>query len=131
MFVALSFLQHVSVPAGCESILSLFRSGIGGFHELTAYELSLFFTFFVFLQFWNMFNARAFGTGRSALHLKGCNGFLTIAMVILVGQFIIVTCGYGFFNVVPLCWNDWLLLIGSTSLVLWTGEFFRLFRKPA
>lgn len=131
MFVALSFLQHVSVPAGCESILSLFRSGIGGFHELTAYELSLFFTFFVFLQFWNMFNARAFGTGRSALHLKGCNGFLTIAMVILVGQFIIVTCGYGFFNVVPLRWNDWLLLIGSTSLVLWTGEFFRLFRKPA
>lgn len=131
MFVALSFLQHVSVPAGCESILSLFRSGIGGFHELTAYELSLFFTFFVFLQFWNMFNARAFGTGRSALHLKGCNGFLTIAMVILVGQFIIVTCGYGFFNVVPLRWNDWLLLIGSTSFVLWTGEFFRMFRKPA
>ena len=48
-----------------------------------------------------MFNARAFGTGRSALHLKECSGFLTIAFVILVGQFVIVTCGYGFFNVVP------------------------------
>ncbi len=129
LFVALSFLQHVSAPAGSpESIISMLHVGIGGFHELTAYELSLFFTFFVFLQFWNMFNARAFGTGRSALHLKGCNGFLTIAMVILVGQFIIVTFGYGFFNVVPLRWSDWLLIIASTSLVLWAGELFRIKR---
>jgi len=129
LFVLLSFLQHVSVPHGCESVVALFRSGIGGFHELTAYELSLFFTFFVFLQFWNMFNARAFGTGRSALHLKGCDGFLTIAVVILIGQFIIVTCGYGFFNVVPLGWSDWLLVIVSTSIVLWLGEAVRLLKK--
>ena len=130
LFVALSFLQHVSAEgASAESIISLIKSGVGGFHELTAYELSLFFTFFVFLQFWNMFNARAFGTGRSALHLKGCNGFLTIALVILIGQFIIVTFGYGFFNVVPLRWSDWLLIIAGTSLVLWTGELFRAMHR--
>lgn len=127
LFMALSFLQHaVASGNNAESIVSLISSGIGGFHELTAYELSLFFTFFVFLQFWNMFNARAFGTGRSALHLKGCNGFLTIALVILIGQFIIVTVGYGFFNVVPLRWSDWLLIIASTSFVLWGGELFRV-----
>ncbi|MDE7116618.1 MAG: cation transporting ATPase C-terminal domain-containing protein, partial [Muribaculaceae bacterium] len=130
LFAVLSFFQH-AVAAGpdAESIITLVKSGLGGFHELTAYELSLFFTFFVFLQFWNMFNARAFGTGRSALHLKGCTGFLIIALVILVGQFVIVTCGYGFFNVVPLRWSDWLIIISGTSFVLWAGELFRAMHR--
>ncbi len=130
LFAVLSFFQH-AVAAGpdAESIISLMKSGLGGFHELTAYELSLFFTFFVFLQFWNMFNARAFGTGRSALHLKECSGFLTIAFVILVGQFVIVTCGYGFFNVVPLRWSDWLIIISGTSIVFWAGELFRVMHR--
>ncbi len=130
LFAVLSFFQH-AVAAGpdAESIISLVKSGLGGFHELTAYELSLFFTFFVFLQFWNMFNARAFGTGRSALHLKECSGFLTIAFVILVGQFVIVTCGYGFFNVVPLRWSDWLIIISGTSIVFWAGELFRVMHR--
>lgn len=130
LFAVLSFFQH-AVAAGpdAESIISLVKSGLGGFHELTAYELSLFFTFFVFLQFWNMFNARAFGTGRSALHLKECSGFMTIAFVILVGQFVIVTCGYGFFNVVPLRWSDWLIIISGTSIVFWAGELFRVMHR--
>ncbi|GFI38381.1 calcium-transporting ATPase [Muribaculaceae bacterium] len=130
LFAVLSFFQH-AVAAGpdAESIISLVKSGLGGFHELTAYELSLFFTFFVFLQFWNMFNARAFGTGRSALHLKECSGFLTIAFVILVGQFVIVTCGYGFFHVVPLRWSDWLIIISGTSIVFWAGELFRVMHR--
>lgn len=130
LFAVLSFFQH-AVAAGPDavSIISLVKSGLGGFHELTAYELSLFFTFFVFLQFWNMFNARAFGTGRSALHLKECSGFLTIAFVILVGQFVIVTCGYGFFNVVPLRWSDWLIIISGTSIVFWAGELFRVMHR--
>ena len=93
---------------------------------LSPYELSLFFTTFIFLQFWNMFNAKAFATHRSALHFKNCGEFLTIALFILVGQVIIVTIGGRFFNVVPLSVTDWLIIIGSTSLVLWAGEILRL-----
>ncbi len=93
------------------------------------YELSVFFTVFVFLQFWNMFNARAYATGRSALHLGGCRGFLLIAFVILVGQVLIVQCGGRFFSVHPLSFTDWLLIVGSTSVVLWAGELLRLFAK--
>lgn len=93
---------------------------------LSPYELSLFFTTFIFLQFWNMFNAKAFATHRSALHFKNCGEFLTIALFILVGQIIIVTIGGRFFNVVPLSLTDWLIIIASTSLVLWVGEILRL-----
>lgn len=92
---------------------------------LTPYELSLFFTIFVFLQFWNMFNARAFATGKSAFDFKDCEGFLIIAAVILGGQILIVSLGGNFFNVVPLKFGDWLMIIGITSLVLWIGELFR------
>ncbi|MDE6692800.1 MAG: cation transporting ATPase C-terminal domain-containing protein, partial [Muribaculaceae bacterium] len=96
---------------------------------LTPYELSLFFTIFVFLQFWNMFNARAFETGRSAFHFKGCSGFVMIALAILVGQIVIVSIGGQFFNVVPLKLIDWVIIIASTSLVLWIGEAIRLVKK--
>ena len=92
---------------------------------LSGYELSLFFTIFVFLQFWNMFNARAYATGRSALHLKGCSGFGLTALIIVVGQILIVSVGGGFFSVEPLKLTDWLLIIGGTSMVLWIGEAIR------
>ncbi|MDE7349737.1 MAG: cation-translocating P-type ATPase, partial [Muribaculaceae bacterium] len=97
--------------------------------SLTSYELSMFFTIFVFLQFWNMFNARAFQTGRSAFHFQGAGGFVTIALAILIGQIAIVTVGGEFFNVTPLSLEDWLIIIGSTSFVLWIGEILRLFKK--
>ena len=90
---------------------------------------SAFFTIFVMLQFWNMFNARAYATGRSALHLKGCKGFLLIAALIFGGQLLIVNFGGEFFNVEPLPLTTWLLIIVFTSLVLWVGEVVRLFRK--
>lgn len=93
--------------------------------DLTPYELSLFFTIFVFLQFWNMFNARAFATGQSALHFKNCSGFLLIAAVIFGGQILIVSLGGNFFQVQPIKFGDWLIIIGVTSLVLWIGELFR------
>lgn len=93
---------------------------------LSGYELSLFFTIFVFLQFWNMFNARAYSTGRSALHLKGCSGFGLTALIIVAGQILIVSVGGQFFNVVPLKLMDWLVIIGGTSIVLWIGEAVRL-----
>ena len=90
---------------------------------------STFFTVFVMLQFWNMFNARAFATGRSALHLKDCKGFLLIAALIFVGQLLIVNFGGEFFNVEPLPLTTWLLIIVGTSLVLWGGELARLIRR--
>lgn len=93
---------------------------------LSGYELSLFFTIFVFLQFWNMFNARAYATGRSALNLKGCAGFGLTALIIVVGQILIVSVGGRFFSVEPLKITDWLLIIGGTSIVLWIGEVIRL-----
>ena len=96
---------------------------------LSGYELSLFFTSFVFLQFWNMFNARAFATGRSAFHFKGCRGFILIALAILGGQVLIVSVGGDFFSVEPLKPVDWAIIIGGTSSVLWIGELLRLFRK--
>ena len=102
---------------------------MGGNTGLSGYELSLFFTIFVFLQFWNMFNARAFETGRSAFHFKGCEGFNLIALLILFGQILIVSIGGEFFNVEPLRLIDWLIIIAGTSLVLWIGEIIRLFNK--
>jgi len=93
------------------------------------YDLSLFFTTFVMLQFWNMFNARAFQTGQSALRLKGCKGFNFIAGCILIGQILIVTFGGQMFNVTPLSLRHWVMIICGTSVVLWIGEAIRLFRR--
>lgn len=96
---------------------------------LSAYELSVFFTTFVFLQFWNMFNARAFETGRSAFHFKDCEGFVAIAVMILIGQVLIVNVGDELFNVVPLHISDWVIIILSTSSVLWIGELLRWWER--
>ncbi|MDL2277085.1 calcium-translocating P-type ATPase, PMCA-type [Parabacteroides sp. OttesenSCG-928-G07] len=97
---------------------------------LTPYHLSWFFTFFVMLQFWNMFNAKAFMEGKSAFaQLKESKTFLVVALIILIGQYLIVTFGGEMFNVVPLEWRDWGIIIGSTSFVLWIGELTRFVRK--
>ncbi len=97
---------------------------------MTRYEQSEFFTFFVMLQFWNMFNAKAYMTGQSAFKgLAEDKTFLTVCAIILVGQFLIVTFGGEMFNVTPLPLVSWLVIIGSTSLVLWLGEAVRLFSK--
>lgn len=94
---------------------------------LSAYEISLFFTIFVMLQFWNMFNARAIATGHSAFHeISSCRGFVFIVALIFFGQILIVELGGAMFNVVPLSISDWLITVGATSLVLWIGEFVRL-----
>ena len=95
--------------------------------EKQEYFLSWFFSFFVMLQFWNMFNAKAFMEGRSAFaNLKECKSFLFVAILIIIGQYLIVTFGGEMFNVTPLTWKDWGIIIGSTSLVLWIGEIARL-----
>ena len=96
----------------------------------SAYNQSEFFTFFVMLQFWNMFNAKAYLSGSSAF--KGLwenKSFLLVCAVILVGQFLIVTFGGQMFNVVPLSAESWGVIIASTSIVLWVGEIARLICK--
>ena len=93
---------------------------------LSAYELSLFFSIFVFLQFWNMFNAKAYRTGKSTFYNIGkSQGFILIATVIVIGQVFITTFGGQMFNVTPLKLTDWTIIIGATSLVLWIGEILR------
>lgn len=126
LFTLLYYLEHTDINCLADFTTAAMTKAEPG---LSPYEVSFFFTTFVFLQFWNMFNARAFATGRSALHFKGCGGFLFIAAVILVGQILIVSVGGPFFSVVPLNIADWALIIGSTSLVLWIGEIYRLFKK--
>lgn len=98
--------------------------------ERYAYFLSFFFTTFVMLQFWNMFNAKAFQTGKSAFSNMGqSKGFIAVAIVILIGQILIVEFGGDVFRTVPLYIRDWLIIIGATSLVLWIGELSRLIFK--
>lgn len=125
----LYYLEHTSIT----SLTQIGSAPMHGNTGLSPYELSVFFTVFVFLQFWNMFNARAFATGRSAFHFKGCGEFLLIAAAILFGQIAIVqlvgAINPDFFNAVPLGFTDWLIIIGSTSMVLWIGELIRLFSR--
>lgn len=98
---------------------------LGIYNGLSPYELSLFFTLFVMLQFWNLFNARAFMSHQSALRLRHCKGLWLIGVIIFVGQVIIVNFGGSLFSVVPLALTDWVTIVLLTSLVLWVGETMR------
>ncbi len=94
---------------------------------VTPYELSLFFSTFVMLQFWNMFNAKCFGLKESAFSSISKNGsFVAIAALIFVGQIVMVQYGGAVFRTVPLSLRDWLIIIGGTSIVLWIGEIWRM-----
>lgn len=96
--------------------------------HLTAYELTLLFTIFVMTHFFYLFNARAFETGRSALHFGGCKGLLTIVVIIFAGQVLMVETPIlqDFFNVVSLSLKDWGTIIIGSSLVLWVREAWHL-----
>lgn len=101
-----------------------FTNAEGG---MTVHRLTVFFTFFVMLQFWNLFNARVFGTTDSAF--KGITksyGMELVVLAILGGQFLIVQFGGAVFRTEPLSWQTWLILIASSSVVLWIGELIRL-----
>lgn len=130
LFGLLQYFKHADVTSldqfnfidFCRSYFD-FSAGNG----LSPYELSLFFTLFVLMQFWNMFNAKAFMSGKSAFaSISQSGGFLLIAGIILIGQWLIVSLGGEMFNVTPLHWKDWLIGIGVTSILLWTGEIVRL-----
>jgi Ca2+-transporting ATPase len=133
LFGLIQYFRHADITSLSHFSIKDFAGNFfhfGSGNGLTPYELSLFFTIFVMLQFWNMFNAKAFMSGKSAFAILGkCGGFLAIAAVILIGQWLIVTVGGEMFNVVPLKPADWGIIVGVTSLVLWLGEMARLVRK--
>ncbi|MBD5641232.1 MAG: calcium-translocating P-type ATPase, PMCA-type [Desulfovibrio sp.] len=117
------YLEHYNVTSMTQMLSAAPKASAG----LSPYECSMFFTIFVMLQFWNLFNAKAYGTRSSALHFAGAGGFLLIVALIFFGQVLIVTFGGQFFNVVPLSVSDWIWIILVTSPVLWLGEIARLF----
>ena len=93
---------------------------------MDVHNLTIFFTVFVMLQFWNLFNASVFGTNHSIFKDAGhALGMLSVALIILVGQFIIVTFGGKVFRTEALPLMDWVYIIGGTSIVLWIGEIWR------
>ena len=98
--------------------------------SLHVHELSLFFTTFVMLQFWNLFNAKSFGSNHSAFHaFTHDNGLLLVLLIILGGQWLIVTFGGKMFRTDPLSLTEWVTIIASTSLVLWIGEIWRAVKR--
>ena len=104
--------------------------GVQADGEMSIRYLTIFFTVFVMLQFWNLFNASVFGTNHSIFKDAGhALGMLSVALIILVGQFIIVTFGGKVFRTEPLDGQTWLLIIAGTSVVLWVGEVFRLAKR--
>ena len=93
---------------------------------MTTYDLTVFFTFFVMLQFWNLFNARVFGTNHSAFsQLSKSYGMELIVLAIIVGQVLIVQYGGAVFRTVPLDGMTWLQIVALSSCVLWVGEIYR------
>jgi Ca2+-transporting ATPase len=98
--------------------------------QISERELTIFFATFVFLQFWNLFNARCLGLRQSALTgLMQNQAFLAIAAAIFFGQILIVQFGGSVFRTVPLSVRDWLGIILGTSVVLWLGELWRFYKR--
>lgn len=116
-------------------LLAYFKSlpdGLQAHGEMNIHYLTVFFTVFVMLQFWNLFNASVFGTNHSIFKdASHALGMLGVAFIILVGQIIIVEFGGKVFRTEPLDWCTWLIIIASTSCVLWIGEIVRLVKRIA
>ena len=115
------FLVMFALLVYCE------RRGKGG---VDVHELTMFFTTFVMIQFWNLFNAKALMSHHTAFrHFLKDKGMILVFVLVLVGQWIIVTFGGEMFRTTPLSLYEWLLIIGSTSVVLWAGELWRTFKR--
>ena len=115
------FLVMFALLVYCE------RRGKGG---VDVHELTMFFTTFVMIQFWNLFNAKALMSHHTAFrHFLKDKGMILVLVLVLVGQWIIVTFSGEMFRTTPLSLHEWLLIIGSTSVVLWAGELWRTFKR--
>ena len=137
LFGFIQYFMHYGVDSMAEFSFSEYCASYFCLHHVgghfTPKELSLLFTIFVFMQFWNIFNAKAFHTGQSAL--KGLldkdvlSGFGFTLLIIALGQVLIVSFGGEMFNVVPLPLSDWVRIVVGTSSILWLGEIERLVAK--
>ena len=130
-FLMLLGMLYIFQHAEVNQLTDLLHLQLGAKGHVSTYELTLLFTTFVMTHFFYLFNARAFETGRSALHFKGCNGLLTIVAIILVGQIAMVELPglQQFFNVEGLKLTDWIIIIIGSSFVLWVREIWHLFTK--
>lgn len=128
-FILLLGFLYVFQHADIHSMSDLTNASLGVKDTVTPYEQTLLFSIFVWTHFWYMFNARAYKTGGSGLDLKGCDGFESIVVAIVVGQVLIVEVFYEFFNVVPMKWQDWAIIIVLSSFVMWVRELWHLLRK--
>lgn len=129
LLVAMLYIfEHGEYTSMCDLFFNLH---IGERDGLSTYELTLLFTTFVMTHFFYLFNARAFETGKSALHFKGCQGLLAIVAVIFLGQVAMVEIPLlqDFFNVCGLTLEDWVIIILGSSLVLWIREIWHLITK--
>lgn len=130
-FLMLLGMLYIFQHAEVNQLTDLLHLQLGAKEHVSTYELTLLFTTFVMTHFFYLFNARAFETGRSALHFKGCNGLLTIVAIILIGQIAMVELPglQQFFNVEGLKLIDWIIIIVGSSLVLWVREIWHLLTK--
>ena len=126
--------------ADVTSIPQMFHCTVGAESPMSAYEATLLFSIFVWTHFWYMFNARSFETGESVFKLKMSRGFWTIVGIIVIGQLFITEIAYEFFNVEPMIhtldWRfnpsgtlDFIIIVATSSLVLWTREIYHLFKR--
>lgn len=124
------------------SIPQMFHTAVGASSEMTPYEATLLFSIFVWTHFWYMFNARSFETGESVFKLHMGQGFWTIVSIIVIGQLFITEIAYEFFNVEPMLHTldrhfnptgvlDLLIIVASSSLVLWIREAYQLFKNKS
>lgn len=137
MFGLVQYFKHVDVTSlqdfsFAEYFRNFFNFNVVS-HGISPKEQTFIFTIFVALQFWNLFNAKAFHSEGSAfrkMHRKDVlAGFGLALLVILGGQYLIVSFGGEMFNVTPLNANDWLYIILGTFPVLFVGEAMRAIKK--
>lgn len=130
-FALLLVLLYIFQRTDVTQLTDLLTMQLGTKGHVSAYEQTLLFTIFVMTHFFYLFNARAFETGRSALHFKGCRGLLIIVAIILIGQVAMVEVPglQQFFNVTGLKFIDWVIIVIASSLVLWVRELWHLLTR--
>ncbi len=122
--------QILTIGLGFLVFLIGFLLYLEGNNEVNPYELSVFFAVFVLLQFWNLFNARCLGLNNTAFSgLLENKGLVTIALIIAMGQILIIQFGGVIFRTIPISLTNWMEIILGTSVVLIIGELVRFSRR--
>ncbi len=138
MVILFGLMQYFRHSNEAEPLMHLIQYPGNFFHsmfdfsgngEFSAVELSMFFSIFVFFQIWNLFNAKAFESGHTAFfNLKGSKVFFMVVLGIFIGQYVIVTIGGQMFSVTPLSWENWGLIIATTSLIMIVPTIVKLIK---